>query len=345
MICDKFLCKVRYMNYNDSMMVSVICNTYNQKKYIRQCINSLICQKTNFKYEILIHDDASTDGTAEIVKECEKKNPDLIRTVIQTENQYSQGKNVSDFLYAIAKGKYFAYCEGDDFWCDEYKLQKQFDAMEKHPDCGICVHKVKMISENGNDTVGILPKRTFNAGIINRKQVIETLSEYSFQTSSYFLRGDIYLDLMSRYQSLCNLCPVGDVKMISMMASIGDFYYIDDIMSCYRTNAQGSWNERLSKNNNEKIIHAERAVEYFCAYKEYICSLYDDYDIIMDDVINGYMFRLLWHKRDFKSLVQKKYRKHFKIRLSKREQIYCVIMAYCPFVMKFYYFLKGKKEA
>lgn len=88
-------------------------------------------QKTNFKYEILIHDDASTDKTASIIKEYEGKYPDLIKAIYQEENQYSRGNNVNFILLERAKGKYLAFCEGDDYWIDENKLQKQVDFLKK----------------------------------------------------------------------------------------------------------------------------------------------------------------------------------------------------------------------
>ena len=107
-------------------LLSICCVTYNHKKYIRQCLDSFLMQKTNFKFEIIIHDDASTDGTADIIKEYYEKYPDIIKPIFQTENQFSQGKSISKtFIYPRIKGKYVALCEGDDYWTDPYKLQKQ----------------------------------------------------------------------------------------------------------------------------------------------------------------------------------------------------------------------------
>lgn len=109
----------------DEIIVSVLCFAYNHEKYIRQAIEGFLMQKTSFGIEILIHDDASTDKTQEIIKEYQEKYPDLVKTVLQTENQYSKGIDVCKFLINIAKGKYIAFCEGDDYWIDERKLEKQ----------------------------------------------------------------------------------------------------------------------------------------------------------------------------------------------------------------------------
>lgn len=127
----------------ETVVVSVHCLTYNHEKFIAEAIESFLMQKTNFKFEILIHDDASTDRTPEIIKEYELKYPGLIKPIFQTENQYSKRKsfntlNLNNLIRA--KGKYIAVCEGDDYWIDPYKLQKQVDMMEKNPNCSLCVH-------------------------------------------------------------------------------------------------------------------------------------------------------------------------------------------------------------
>ena len=110
---------------NDAQLplVSICSITYNHAPYIRQCLDGFLMQKTNFKYEIIIHDDASTDGTAEIIKEYAERYPDLITPVFQTENQYSKGLRgfFAKFVFPHAKGKYIALCEGDDYWIDPYK--------------------------------------------------------------------------------------------------------------------------------------------------------------------------------------------------------------------------------
>ena len=116
---------------NNEILVSICCITYNHEKYIRDAIEGFLMQKTDFPFEVLIHDDASTDGTADIIREYETKYPDIIKPIYQTENQYSKGIKISaTYNYPRAKGKYIALCEGDDYWIDPYKLQKQVDFLE-----------------------------------------------------------------------------------------------------------------------------------------------------------------------------------------------------------------------
>ena len=104
-------------------MVSIICNTYNQEKYIAQCLDGFLMQKTNFSFEILVHDDCSTDGTQKIIKEYQSRFPDIIKPIFQKVNLYSQGKRnlINAEQYSRVKYKYVALCEGDDYWTDPLK--------------------------------------------------------------------------------------------------------------------------------------------------------------------------------------------------------------------------------
>ena len=132
---------------NENIAVSIICNAYNHENYIRDAIESFLMQKTDFAFEILIHDDASTDRTPEIVKEYEKKYPEIIKAIYQKENKYSKGVDIDiTFQYPRVQGKYIAVCEGDDYWTDAYKLQKQYDALEKNPHIDMCAHAADVVN-------------------------------------------------------------------------------------------------------------------------------------------------------------------------------------------------------
>jgi len=119
-------------------LVSVCTITYNHAPYIKDCIEGVLMQKTDFDIEFIIHDDASTDGTKEIAQQYAEKYPDLITPIYQEENQYSKGiKPMQNFVFPRAKGKYIALCEGDDYWTDPFKLQKQVDFLEANPEYGL----------------------------------------------------------------------------------------------------------------------------------------------------------------------------------------------------------------
>ena len=121
---------------NEKVEVSVVCITYNQEKYVSKMLESLVNQKTSFRYEILIHDDASTDETPNIIRKYEKRFPNLIKAICNEQNQFALGKNPKiEQNNPRVKGKYIAYCEGDDYWCDDYKLEKQVTIFESNPEC------------------------------------------------------------------------------------------------------------------------------------------------------------------------------------------------------------------
>lgn len=134
---------------NNTPLVSVLTQTYNQAPYIRECLDGILMQQTNFAYELLIYDDASTDGTADIIREYEARYPDIIKPIYQTENQFSKGVRISlEYQYPRVKGKYVTYCEGDDYWTDPLKLTKQVLFMEENPEIPCCFHTVDQYQEN-----------------------------------------------------------------------------------------------------------------------------------------------------------------------------------------------------
>lgn len=123
----------------ENPLVSVRCITYNHEPYIAQALDGFLMQKTNFPFEVIVHDDASTDKTAEIIREYEKKFPKIIKPIYESENQYSKHDgSLERIVNSALRGKYVAMCEGDDYWIDENKLQMQVDFLEGNPEYGMC---------------------------------------------------------------------------------------------------------------------------------------------------------------------------------------------------------------
>ena len=148
-------------------LVSICCLTYNHAPFIRDCLEGFLAQQTTFPIEILIHDDASTDGTDAIIRQYTAQHPDIIFPLYETENQYSRGyagKMDIVFNYSRARGKYIAYCEGDDYWTDPLKLQRQVDFMESHPDYSVCFHRCKRLNTRTGKTVNDRCWRFLSAG-------------------------------------------------------------------------------------------------------------------------------------------------------------------------------------
>ena len=137
---------------SNSIVVSVVCTTYNQQAYIAQAVDSFLAQRLSVPYEILIHDDASTDGTREILKSYAERYPDVIKVIQQQTNKYSTGQRVFDIALSYARGEYIAPCEGDDFWCEPLKLEKQLAFLKKNTDYGAVFTDTNVLNQSTQST-------------------------------------------------------------------------------------------------------------------------------------------------------------------------------------------------
>jgi glycosyltransferase involved in cell wall biosynthesis len=212
------------------IMVSVIVLTYNHEKYIKQAIDSILMQKVNFKYEILVGDDCSSDDTQNVLKEYQKSNPSLFRLFLRDSN-IGATKNAYELLIN-ARGKYLATCEGDDYWTDENKLQIQVDFLEKNKSFIGCCHDFVIVDDNGEP----IPRKKLSWV---RKKEIFTLDDYQGiylpSQPSTFLRRNIFLDNKYDLSIVYKAHPmVGDRTMGMIYLSQGNFYFINSLMSCYR---------------------------------------------------------------------------------------------------------------
>ena len=258
-------------------VISVMCCTYNQEKYIKNCLEGFVNQKTKVPFQVIVHDDASVDSTPQIIREYERKYPEIIKGIYQKENQFSiHPKRLQKFVYPMLAGKYVASCEGDDFWCDKEKLQKQYDAMEQNPDCSICLHKVKMIYENGVETEKYIPSLDFYPDKMMGEDYIRQylLAKMElFHTSSFFVKRDI---LFSIPKSMDDSFFVGDVPIILWCAANGNLLFQDYVGSCYRMMSQGSTNQAL-KNRNYAIMRQKTSVEGLLAFNAETGGKYWEY--------------------------------------------------------------------
>ncbi len=221
---------------NHTVMATINCVTFNHKKYIRQALDSYLMQKTDFAFEILVHDDASTDGTSEIIREYALKYPNIVKPLIQKENQYSQGiDNISGaFNFPRAKGKYIFMCDGDDYFTSPYKLQKQVDYMEAHPDCTLCIHSTR-IELIGKAITESQMRPYKGSRIISPEEIIDKPSGYAMSSMAFPAR------LVKELPNYYVICPVGDTPIQLIAAASGYGYYMDEVMSAYRVGVAGSW--------------------------------------------------------------------------------------------------------
>ena len=255
-------------------LVSVYCLTYNHEKYIRDALEGFVSQKTSFPFEVYVHDDASTDNTATIIKEYAKKYPGIIKPIYQIENQYSKKVSIAKtFLYPLMKGKYIAICEGDDYWCNENKLQRQVDWLENHPDYSFCVHNTRLIDMRDGS------EKTFNECIYDKDISFEEIIQGGgahFHTSSFMFRAE-FRDVPDEFR----LSGVGDYPRAIYMSLCGKVRYLHEIMSIYRFQVEGSYTRRYNsaslKTQKEKhiqVIKMLRNVDLYTGgkYKECIES-------------------------------------------------------------------------
>ncbi|WP_292470402.1 glycosyltransferase family 2 protein [Methanolobus sp.] len=231
----------------EEIMVSICCLAYNHEKFIADAIEGFLMQEVNFKYEILINDDASKDGTADIIRSYEQKYPDLIKPIYQTVNQYSQGKKVSLFNRQRAKGKYIATCEGDDYWTDPKKLQIQFDCLENNPDVVCCYHGDIVLNENGlmkESRIAPEHQRSYTSYEMMTGQV-------HISTLTIFYRNlDI---LLKEYPPESFFIKNGDTFLFSILGQYGSGMYLPNIEpAVYRVHEGGIWS--MKKRAEQKAM-------------------------------------------------------------------------------------------
>ncbi len=240
------------------IMVSICCITYNQASYIRDALEGFIKQDTDFAFEVLIHDDASTDGTAEIISEYAGAYPDLIFPILQKENQYSKGlTNISGtFNFPRARGNYIAMCEGDGYWTDPGKRKRQVEYMEAHPDCSLCFHSADV--EVQGRAVTERQMRPYRGDRkVTSEEIIDKTSGYP--TASLMFRTDMVQPLPDFYVK----APIADIPLQLMAAARGWAYYMDSSMCVYRLGGAASWTTLMKQGDYEK-----KQQDYACAMEQ-----------------------------------------------------------------------------
>lgn len=256
------------------IMVSVVCLAYNHENYIEDALKGILTQKTNFKYEIIVHDDASDDGTVRIIQNYKLKYPDIIRTICQKENQYSKKKNMQFLcnMYASCKSRYIALCDGDDFWIDPHKLQRQVDFLEYHPDYVLTTHNaVRLVCANGK-LEAMNPyscSRTLDAEDI--------IMQYNgnVPTASVMVRTEILINSEALFWKY----DVGDWPLQLACIMKGKIYYDDRLMSIYRFAHQGSWTINWEKDFDKTFEHCIGMIDFLTQYERYSGKAYSKYII------------------------------------------------------------------
>lgn len=238
----------------DKPVVTIICLTYNHAPYIRDALEGFVCQQTAFPFEVLVHDDASTDGTADIVRDYARRYPRLIKPILQKENQHSRGVNlIPGFCFPLVQGRYVALCEGDDRWTAPTKLQRQVEALEQHPEADLCGHCVRC-TRNGHPH-GFRAPRLRDCVI----PVEEVVKGIPIATASLLCRADTYLQL-SPMREVAFL----DLSLLLQGAVRGGLVYLSRCMAEYRLQTPNSWTAtHRGRRRIEAAATEQKVVEAF----------------------------------------------------------------------------------
>jgi len=282
----------------EKIVVSIMCHTFNHSSFIKKALDGFIMQKTNFNFEICIHDDASTDDTQSIIKQYEKRYPNLVKPIYQTINQYSQSKSVFEINRLRAKGKYLAICEGDDYWIDPNKLQRQVDILESDEKCA-CVGHACYIQNTRNPLARKIWRIGDEERILSMEEIIEHRGSV-FPFHSFMFRNEtIEMPEFFKY------FKVGDVTRLMYFSTIGHIVYIPTIMSVYRVGVDLSWTHRVRMNAQKLITHYQSEYDFFKAFNHYTNY---QYDTIINKTLNYLEYLILTRKRVFQDLNQDKFK-------------------------------------
>ena len=286
-------------------VVTVVIMTFNQASFIKKTLDSVLSQKTTFKYNVLIHDDCSSDGTYEILLDYKKKDPDRIVVIRQNERRFLiDGFNSLIFNNVVPqiKTKYVAYCDGDDYWCDDYKLQKQYDFMESHREYSMCFHNAYQLKPGGD----ISSKWYINKeGDLHIDDFINDKSGVPVATSSVFIKSEVFNEFEDWRMSF----PIEDRPMYINASIRGKIYRLPEIMCVYRQFAQGSWSLQNKIDPKRKIAHYEECKKAIVKFDIFTNHIY--YDLVTK-YYNKCSFMSDYYKGDLKAILSKKNREQFR---------------------------------
>lgn len=236
------------MMLNEIPLLSVCIITYNQQDYIKQCIDGALMQNVDFDYEIVIGDDNSKDDTLKICQQFADSYPGKIRLIARPHNLGMIGNWVETIK--ACKGKYIAICEGDDYWTDSSKLQKQTDFLEANPDYAICFHRVYELEKDKAPELSNL-----NTSLSEETYTIEDLAKGNFiHTPSVVFRNGLVKEFPEWYKD----APIADYILHMLNAKEGKIKYLPESMAVYRSNA-GIWS---TQNMQYKLIKWMQVLEF-----------------------------------------------------------------------------------
>lgn len=243
---------------SNTPLVSVYCMTYNQENTIGETIESILAQKTDFPFELIVHDDASTDRTPEIIAHYAKAFPEIVRPIFQKENQYFNCNLIKTFIHPAGRGAFVALCEGDDYWTDPEKLQRQADHMVANPECMLCFHAVQQLEPDGR-LINYRPLKV--TGRVDPSLIVRRGGMFCPTVSCMFRR-----EVMDTWPRFRDEADVYDYPAQVLAVSMGNVFYMDRIMGVYRFASEGSWTAQHM--NEVQYKHIENETRWLQLFDE-----------------------------------------------------------------------------
>lgn len=252
-------------------VVSVCCIAYNHEESFCDCIESILSQRTNFHVEIIIHDDASTDRTAQVISEYIERFPRIVRAIFQKENQWSKGIKPAWIAFNQCRGQYVAICDADDYWIDNSKLQKQKEILDFNKNVNLCFHS-SLLNDFFSRSVSVMNFHYSKERIVNVGDVIKFDGDFMHTGSLFFRKSS--LEIIP--EEICRLAPVNDYLIQVFLSYPNGAYYINTPMSVYCKRGNGSWTDVVCRNNSKKIEFEKKFVFLLLEMKMYLCN-YSNY--------------------------------------------------------------------
>ena len=241
--------------------------TYNHINYISLCIEGILMQITDFDFEIIIGDDLSTDGTREILERYAFQYPNLIKLNLRAERgQGIPGKDNFVSTLQMCKGEYITLCDGDDYWTDPYKLQKQVDFLEANPDYVLSFHKVKILKPDGSLVLDFITKVPEN---YETQETLARLGNYIHTPSV------VFRNIIKEFPKEFSLSPIGDYFLYMLLVEHGKLNYLEDEMAVYRDGV-GVWSAQSNYSRNLKTAYTHSLIVSALSKNEFIESILKD---------------------------------------------------------------------
>ncbi len=244
-------------------LVIIQCLVYNHEPYLRQCLDGFVMQQTNFPFYAVVHDDASTDNSAAIIREYAEKYPDIIHPIYETENQYSKGDGSLGRIMneACKDAKYIALCEGDDYWIDPLKLQKQVDFLEANEDYAICYCRTQVYYQDEDKFV----LDTISDALPDSTTIIDLARGNFMHTPTVVYRRNTLVDeSLARMREVMGPVPAGDYALHMFNAQYGNIMRLNDVMVVYRVHRGGIWSMQNGLQQDTKwLVQLYRMTPFF----------------------------------------------------------------------------------